>query len=131
MIGNFQEFIKDMESGVYDYTKNGRCVGCGKCCSNLLALSEREIPEIRRYMKKYHVQEKRHILPTRELSIDMTCPFLIAEGGNQKCTIYPVRPRICVAFVCNQPPSKIRENKEHFWKTRKPCDMRETFFKKE
>lgn len=117
-----------MESGVYDYTKNGKCVGCGKCCSNLLALSEREIQEIRRYMKKYHVQEKRHILPTRELIIDMTCPFLNDEGGNQKCTIYPVRPHICRAFICNQLPSKMKENKEYFWKTRKPCNMRETFF---
>ena len=128
MIGNFQEFIKEMESGVYDYTKNGKCVGCGKCCSNLLALSEREIQEIRRYMKKYHVQEKRHILPPRELIIDMTCPFLNDEGVDQKCTIYPVRPHICRVFICNQPPSKIKENKEYFWKTRKPCNMRETFF---
>ena len=29
---------------------------------------------------------------------------------------------------CDQPPIKIKENKELFWRTRKLCDMRETFF---
>lgn len=128
MIGTLQEVIRDMESGVYDYTKDGKCVGCGRCCSNLLPLSEPEIKEIRKYMKKHHIKEQRHVFPTREPMFDMTCPFLNENGTSQKCMIYDVRPHICRAFVCNQPPSKIKENKERFWKTRKPCDMRETFF---
>lgn len=128
MIGTFREVIKDMESGVYDYTKDGKCVGCGKCCSNLLPLSNEEIKDILRYIRKYHIKEQKHILPTTEPVFDLTCPFLNESGGNEKCTIYPARPHICRVFVCNQPPSKVKENKEHFWKTRKPCNMRETFF---
>lgn len=30
MIGTLQEVIRDMKSGVYDFTKNGKCVGFGK-----------------------------------------------------------------------------------------------------
>lgn len=129
MIGTLQQLYKDMESGVFDYTKDGKCVGCGKCCSNFLPLSNQEIQDIKRYMKQHHVKEQKHILPTREPTFDLTCPFMNENRGNEKCTIYLVRPHICRVFQCNQPPSTIKENKERFWKTRKPCDMRETFFK--
>lgn len=128
MIGTLQEVIRDMKSGVYDYTKDGKCVGCGKCCSALLPLSSQEIKDIKQYIKQHHIKEQKHIPPTREPVFDLTCPFLNESSENEKCTIYPVRPHICRVFQCNQPPSTIKENKEHFWKTRKSCDMRETFF---
>lgn len=128
MIGTFQDIIRNMECGVYDYTKDGKCVGCGKCCSNLLPLSNTEIKDIQRYIRKYHIKERKHIPPTTEPIFDMTCPFLNESARNQKCSIYQVRPHICRVFMCNQPASKIKENKEHFWKTRRPYDMRETFF---
>lgn len=128
MIGTLQEVVRNMEGGVYDFTKDGKCIGCGKCCSRLLPLSEEEIQDIRRYMKKHHIKEQKNVFPTTEPMLDMTCPFLNENRTNHKCMIYDVRPYICRAFVCNQSPSKIKENKERFWKTRKPCDMRETFF---
>lgn len=128
MIGTLQEVYKNMESGVYDFTKDGKCTGCGACCSNFLPLSTKEAKEIKRYIKKHHIMEHHHNIPTAEPLCDWTCPFLDEGKGKHKCDIYPVRPEICKTFVCNQPPSKIKENKELFWKTRKPCDMSETFF---
>lgn len=131
MIGIIEEVIRDMEHGIYDFTIDGKCSGCGQCCSNLLPLSTKEIKEIRRYMKKHHIKEQKHILPTVKMMFDMTCPFLVDSKGKDKCSIYPVRPHICRCFICSQPPSKVQENKERFWKTRKICDMRETFFGEE
>lgn len=132
MIGTLQQVYEDMEHGVYDFTKDGKCSSCGACCSNYLPLSSGEIKEIRRYIKKHHIKEQKHMIaPTVEQVFDMTCPFLDTSKEKDKCTIYSVRPKICRCFICNQPPSKIKENKELFWRTRKPCDMRETFFGEE
>lgn len=36
MIGTLQQAYEDMESGVYDFTKDGKCSGCGQCCMNYL-----------------------------------------------------------------------------------------------
>jgi len=51
MIGTLQQAFEDMERGVYDFTKDGKCSGCGQCCSSILPLSSSEIKEIRRYIK--------------------------------------------------------------------------------
>lgn len=48
MIGTLQQVYEDMEHGVYDFTKDGKCSSCGACCSNYLPLSSGEIKEIRR-----------------------------------------------------------------------------------
>lgn len=123
-----QQVFSDMEHGVYNYTKDGKCSGCGQCCSNFLPLSTKEIKEIQRYVEKYRIQEHRHFAPTANPTLDWTCPFLDDAKAKDKCTIYAVRPQICRAFQCNQPPSKVRANKQLFWRARTPVDMRKTFF---
>ena len=50
MIGTIGQMIKDMEHGVYDFTKDGKCSSCGSCCSNCLPLSSKELKEIKRYV---------------------------------------------------------------------------------
>lgn len=130
--GFLEEIYNDMEKGVYNFCKDGKCIGCGSCCSNYLPLSAKEIKDIKRYMRKYHIKEFKHIFPTSDgISIDMTCPFLNDSKDCDKCMIYSVRPMICREFQCNKPPSKIESNKKMFWKNRKAFDMRETFFSKE
>lgn len=125
---SFKDIMRDMEHGVYDYTKDGKCSGCGACCSALLPVSEKEVREIRKYVKKHHIKEHKHFAPTTETTLDLTCPFMNDDKEKDKCEIYPVRPKICRVFICNQPPSKVKENKEIFWRTRIPVDMRDTFF---
>ena len=127
-IETIEEIIDDMETGVLDFTKNGECSGCGSCCSNYLPLSEKEIREIRKYMKKHNITEKKQLMPTLYPMFDLTCPFLDNSKEKNKCTIYPSRPQICRVFVCNQPPSQVNENRELFWRTRMPVNMRKTFF---
>lgn len=131
MIGTLQQAFDDMEHGVYDFTEDGKCSTCGACCANYLPLSSSEIKEIKRYIKKHHIKEQKHFAPTMNPTLDFTCPFLDDSKEKDKCTIYSVRPKICSVFQCDQPPSKIKDNKEMFWRTRKPCDMRETFFGEE
>lgn len=101
MVGTLSEAFKNMENGLYDYTENGKCTGCGACCSTLLPVSGKEIKEIRRYIKKNHIQEQQHN--------------------------YPVRPEICRSFMCNDPHGA-RQNKKLLHKKYKPVDMRELFF---
>ena len=51
-VGFLNEVIKDMEAGVFDYTKNSECSNCGNCCADLLPISQDEICRIREYIKK-------------------------------------------------------------------------------
>ena len=127
----FSEVIDDMENGVFDFTVDGKCSRCGSCCSRYLPLSRSEIRDIKRYVEKKHIQRQIHIgapLAT-PAALDMTCPFLdMTNPSETKCAIYKCRPAICRKFLCSQPPSQIKENKEQFWKDRRPCDMVEVFF---
>ena len=130
-IGILSEILQAMEDGVLDFTKDGECTGCGKCCSNFLPMSNEEVRRIKRYMKAHGIREHKHLAPTRNATVDMTCPFLNDDKENEKCEIYPVRPLICRVFCCNQPPSTVKMNRDEFWSTREPRDMRDTFFRKE
>lgn len=125
--GNIGNILDDMEHGVYNFCKDGKCIECGNCCSNILPLSESEIKDIERYIKKKHITECNHLSPNN-CQLDLTCPFLDTSKDLHKCKIYPVRPKICRIFKCDQPPSKINVNKELFAKTRRIILMREQFF---
>ncbi len=51
--------------------------------------------------------EKKHNIPTATPVFDATCPFLDESKNCEKCAIYPVRPRICRDFKCDNPKKKI------------------------
>lgn len=127
MVGILSEAFKNMENGLYDYTENGKCTGCGAYCSALLPVSGKEIKEIRRYIKKNHIQEQQRNYPVKNIGFDLTCPFLNYSKRNNKCEIYPVRPEICKSFMCNDPHGA-RRNKKLLHKKYEPVDMRELFF---
>lgn len=133
MIGTLEDIRRDMEHGVYDFTKDGKCSGCGQCCSNMLPMSEKEAEDIRRYIKKHNIKEQKHSYPAplaHPPEMDLTCPFLDESKEKDKCLIYEKRPEICRVFICNQPPSEAQKkiNLEEFWARRKPALVRETFF---
>lgn len=116
---------RNMESGVFDFTKDGKCVGCGMCCSDFLPISSKEIKQIKWHIQKNHIKEQRHNFPV--LGIDLTCPFLDDSQEKSKCTIYEVRPEVCRSFVCNDPHGA-QKNKKLLHKKYRPVDMREVFF---
>ncbi len=127
MIGTLQQVFEDMEDGVYDFTKDGKCSSCGACCANYLPLSSSEIKEIKRYIKKHHIKEQKHITPTMTPTLDLTCPFLDDSKEKDKCTIYPVRGEICSSFICNDPHGA-RKNKKILHGKYRIVNMRKEFF---
>lgn len=77
MVGTFEKMQKDLSNGTYDFTDNGKCTQCGKCCSNLLPMTEKEIEVIRKYIKRYHIKEYKHLIPLAQPVIDMTVRSLM------------------------------------------------------
>lgn len=101
-ISNFKEYKETMHSGkVTDFTNNGKCSGCGSCCTCNLYLTDKEVDIIRKYIKRHNIKPKKTIFPTVKSVIDMTCPFLDETVKENKCQIYEVRPTICKWFNCN------------------------------
>lgn len=125
----FAQMQEDFNNGTYDLTDNGKCTQCGQCCSNILPMTEDEISVIRRYIKKHHIKEHKHILPLAEPTMDMTCPFLDTGKSCEKCRIYPVRPEICKQFICDN-EQREKHNRKLLGQTRDIVDVREEFFGK-
>lgn len=81
------------------------CVQCGKCCANILLLSDDEIDNIKRYIieNKIEVKNRNTFLLQEDSNV---CPFLDDNSIPPKCRIYEVRPSICRSFSCNPKKSK-------------------------
>ena len=123
MIGTIEQMIKDMEHGVYDFTKDGKCSQCGQCCANFLPMSEKELKIIKRYVKKYHIKPQKHLMPTVEPTMDFTCP--LRNDAERKCMAYSVRPQICRSFKCDKSKNDIKATKREFHAKYRVVDMRE------
>ena len=79
------------------------CNRCGKCCANILLLSDSEIIKIKDYIVKNNITviNRNNVTCKEDFNI---CPFL--DDKNKKCNIYDVRPSICRSFNCNHNLSK-------------------------
>ncbi len=128
-IGTIKELMQDMENGTYNFTENGKCSQCGQCCSNILPMTDKEIEMIRRYIKRYNIKEQKHLVPSANPIIDLTCPFLDTSKEKEKCTIYEARPAICRCFKCDEPNGALK-HKELYEGVRKATDVRKTFYGK-
>ena len=123
--GNVEQMLKEFSDETYDLTNNGKCTGCGSCCSNVLPMTEDEIATIRKYIKKHRIKERRHNYPTATPTMDMTCPF--RDNDKKICTIYEVRPEICREFICC--PSKRPPIDDWCYKLKcKVVDVRKEFY---
>lgn len=122
---SLQEFLQEMESGVYNFTQNGKCSCCGQCCSNILPMSKDEIQAIKKYKRKHHIQDTSR---KEGVTFNLVCPF--RDDVNKVCAIYPVRPAICRDFKCDKPQKDIIVSRDLFYETRKTVFVRETFFAK-
>lgn len=118
---------KGMEDNLCNYTKGGKCSGCGNCCSNFLPMSQKEVDAIHRYIRKHDIKECKHLLPVAEPVLDMNCPFLDTDKKSEKCRIYPVRPEICKQFICDN-GQRVKHNRKLLGQTRTVIDVRKEFF---
>lgn len=127
VISFLQAVQRDMEDNIYNFTKDGKCSGCGNCCSNLLPMSQKEVDVIHRYIKKHDIKECKHLLPVATPVFDMTCPFRDNDKGI--CAIYEVRPEICRQFICDS-EKRAKHNRKLLGQTREIIAVREEFFGK-
>ena len=121
--GYFDEMIEEFRTGSHDNTVDGKCCGCGDCCSRLLVLSEDEIEKLHRYIRKHSIKPCKHVLPTVQPVLDMCCPFLDLTKTEKKCTAYTARPWVCQDYVCNKTRPEAFDGK-----TRRIVDMWDEFF---
>lgn len=118
---------------IKDLTKGGKCSQCGGCCGNSLDLTDKEIKEIKHYIKANNIKPSTVVSPLlRVRAYDNTCPFLDHSKKTEKCKIYSVRPSICRAFIChNMTVNNILQYPEYvFDSTRRTINVRATFFPK-
>lgn len=128
--GGFDEMMNDYKNGVYNFTKDGKCIECGSCCSRHLAMNQREINTIREYIKRHGIKQQKHAVNVYSSKLyDWTCPFLDDTKKNHKCTIYPVRPLICREFRCDK-WQEIDANSKLYKSNLHPVDATEVFFGK-
>lgn len=125
--GTLHDYIQSAKS-VTDYTVDGKCSGCGSCCSVLLAMSNEEINRIKRFIRKHRIKEQKHIMPTVDPVADLTCPFLDISKPDKKCTIYRVRPAICRCFICNDMDGCKNHFRQLYGQRRVVINVRETFY---
>lgn len=122
------EFVaQGMKDNIYNFTVDGKCSGCGNCCSNLLPMSQKEIDVIHKYIKKNDIKECKHLIPLARQMMDLTCPFLDTGKSKDKCHIYPVRPMICRKFICDS-EKRAKLTRDKIKETRRIIDVREEFF---
>ena len=126
-LSKIKQMFEEFSDGTYDLSDNGKCTGCGQCCSNILPMTEKEILTIHKYIKEHKIKEQKRILPLAEPTIDMTCPFLDDSKSCEKCTIYEVRPRICRDFICDPKQRPAMNDLEYKLKCR-VVDVRSEFY---
>ena len=119
-----KEATEKMNSGVYDFTDDGKCTQCGACCSNYLPMTQKEADVIHRFVKNHDIKEFKHLFPVSNDTFDMTCPFMDDSKQKEKCRIYSVRPEICKQFIC----SKEKKPFNGHWQQYGVVDVRSEFF---
>lgn len=140
-IGTASQISEVLNAKNNDFTKDGKCSGCGGCCTDCIHMSETEINRIKAYIKKHEIKPCRHIPPMQKpgTAIDFLCPFVDMNAEYKKCRIYKVRPTVCEAFICNKTPmeflSKLPKEKQRCLAkifdneiSKLPVNMGQTFY---
>lgn len=128
MIGSVHEMIEQFKNGKHDFTVNGKCSGCGECCSRILPLSGREIDRIRLYVKANNLKPHRPTPPLAKPTITMICPFMDGRKEENKCDIYDIRPDVCRDFLCTFESQDKKAHSRMLSEQKQIVDMWDTFF---
>lgn len=117
--------VYDKLCDLTDYTKNGVCSGCGRCCSNNIPLTKKEIKELKQIVKKRKLKPTWNIALTNMRNYS-NCPFLTNDN---KCLIYQDRPQICKSFKCDMQKKKVFD-KELLKEPMELINLREEIFER-
>ena len=127
MIGSFSDMIESFSNEVTDFTNDGTCCQCGECCGRLLTLTDTEIKQIKRYVRRNNIKPNKHAV-VASVMFDMKCPFMSGNKDIEKCAIYDIRPLVCKAFKCDRKTDNPDAEKELFLQSIRIIDMWEEFF---
>lgn len=105
---------------------DGKCSGCGGCCTDMLPLTAKELQRIKIYAREHNLQEHRQAPFFDPGAVDLTCPF--RNEVEQRCDIYPVRPKICRNFICSKPRSVVLAERDRITAGRKTYSLRWEIF---
>ena len=123
--GSIAEVPKDVD-GYACHCVDGKCSGCGECCSDMLPLTDRELKKIEDYAKAHNLKEHRQA-PFFDLkATDFTCPF--RNQKESRCDIYPVRPEICRSFICSKPLETAHSERDRIYVGRRERSLRYEVF---
>lgn len=79
------------------------CTRCGECCEYCIPYSEKELTQIKEYVKKHDIKPEPDRLMTYKKDgfngMKPKCCFY--NEKERKCNIYEVRPAICRAYKCD------------------------------
>ena len=114
--------IEILDSKQLNYTKNGKCSGCGKCCGRLLPLTQKEVSRIKAYIKRHNIKKVKRAFVSEDM--DWICPF--RDDLNRKCLIYEIRPEICRQYKCSTKDTKFDFKKTNPYQY-KAVDMNSLF----
>ena len=98
--GSIERMMASQEERYKNSCVNGKCSGCGECCTDLLPLTDAELKRLKDYAKRHNLRENRHSCFWDKNATDLTCPFL--NKDTSKCDVYPIRPVICREFICSK-----------------------------
>jgi Fe-S-cluster containining protein len=98
---------------VQDFTCNGKCSGCGNCCTDFLPMSKSDVKRIKTYLKSHpEIKEQIHIDGD---NMHIKCAF--RDEVNKKCLIYPARPFVCKQFICSLDSDTVLSNRDKIQST--------------
>lgn len=129
---NIKDYLqKETDRESVDHCINGKCSGCGSCCTNFLAVTDQEINRIRKYIRAHDIKPCSHgfAAPLATQPVDMVCPF--RDDEKKICTIYEVRPLICWGYQCNKTLAQFARDmygKNYIRGKRHYINLRLTFF---
>ena len=108
------------------HCEDGKCSGCGECCTDVLPLTDRELKIIKDYAKAHGLKEHRQAPFFDPGAIDFTCPF--RNQIEHRCDIYPVRPKICRSFICSKPLGEAHMERDRIYIGRREHSLRYEVF---
>jgi Fe-S-cluster containining protein len=98
---SLNEFLQDVAECKIVDLNNVNCDNCNECCGRNVPISKWEYEKIKKHLRRNRGLVKQINsnvkLPLCNGIMDLSCPFSI----DKKCSIYDIRPEICVKFHCN------------------------------
>lgn len=105
---------------------DGKCVGCGECCADLLPVTDAELRRLKEYARRHQLREHRQAPFFDRSAVDFTCPF--RNESEKKCDVYAVRPLICRSFICSKTLMNAKDDRDLLSQARPPRSLRWEIF---